>query len=142
MTTIKLDGGKALQDALREMSDDLATALDMVVIETAAEIEGDIKLRIQQGPKTGRVYRRGNVTHQASAPGESPASDTGGLIGSIQHERDGKLAASVLSRLDEATYLEFGTQRIAPRPAWVPVVEQAAPQYQSDIQSAIVRTMK
>lgn len=34
------------------------------------------------GPKRGRVYKRGNITHVASAPGEPPARDTGNLASS------------------------------------------------------------
>src|SRR5262245_62766200 len=37
-------------------------------------------------PKSGRVYKRGNRTHTASAPGEAPAIDTGFLANSIQTE--------------------------------------------------------
>ncbi|MEQ8448244.1 MAG: hypothetical protein RIB97_01020 [Nitratireductor sp.] len=35
---------------------------------------------ILDGEKTGRVYRRRGVEHQASAPGQAPASDTGRLV--------------------------------------------------------------
>jgi hypothetical protein len=35
------------------------------------------------GPKTGRIYTRGGVTHQASRKGEAPASDTGTLFNHI-----------------------------------------------------------
>lgn len=64
-------------------------AVDQIVRATAFEIEGDVKRRIQGGSKTGRVYLRGRRRrrHQASAPGESPATDTGALAGSYRAKR-------------------------------------------------------
>lgn len=43
---------------------------------------------IKRGPATGRVYEkyRPRRTHQASAPGQYPQSDTGRLASSIQFE--------------------------------------------------------
>ena len=35
---------------------------------------------VMDGQKSGRIYRRRGAEHQASAPGEAPASDTGRLV--------------------------------------------------------------
>ncbi len=48
------------------------------------ELVKDAQLRILKGKKTGIVYRRRTlsgrlISHQASAPGESPANMTGSL---------------------------------------------------------------
>ena len=47
-----------------------------------------MKSSLQRGPKSGRVYElyQPRRTHQASAPGEYPATDTGRLAGSIGYE--------------------------------------------------------
>lgn len=48
-------------------------------------IETGGKLAIQTSPASGNIYPRGkSVFHQASAPGEAPATDTGFLVNSIQ----------------------------------------------------------
>lgn len=141
MTRIKLEGTKELQQALRNMSDDIALKVGEVVMETAANVEAGVKLRVAQGPATGRVYTRGAVSHTASAPGEAPASDTGVLLGSIYHENTGPLSAVVGSRIAYASYLEFGTRKIAPRPAWVPEVERTRPEFVSDIRAALSRAI-
>jgi len=68
---------------------------------------------ILQGPKSGHKYGR----HQASAPGEPPASDTGRLANSIsvRHEA-GSLTASVVCSASYGLALEIGTPHIRPRP--------------------------
>lgn len=73
-------------------------------------------------PRTGRTYKRGKTkTHTASAPGESPAPDTGqlrALIGT-SFERNGTIARGVLySNLQKGADLELGTDKVAPRP-WI-----------------------
>ena len=39
-------------------------------------VEGEAKQSIQRGTKSGKLYKRRSVVHQASAPGEAPASDS------------------------------------------------------------------
>jgi len=70
---------------------------------------------ILSGPHSGRVY--GRRKHQASAPGEPPASDTGRLIGSLTTSYDPvNLTGKVVVGAQYGLYLEFGTQRMEPRP--------------------------
>lgn len=85
-------------------------------------------------PKSGRIYRRRTVVHQASAPGEAPAIDTGALARSVTHEigetADGftlDIGPSVQSgRSETAAHLEFGTSKMGARPAWRPALETVA----------------
>lgn len=79
--------------------------------------------KINNPPKTGRVYRRRSIEHQASAPGEAPATDTGRLAGGGQYQENvrteydlGRVAGRLTFAADHAAALEFGTQRMAPRP--------------------------
>lgn len=69
---------------------------------------------------TGRTYRRGNVTHQASAPGEPPATNTGRLANSIDvEELPGPVnpTARVGTGLAYGRHLQYGVPgRILPRP--------------------------
>jgi hypothetical protein len=109
------------------------------VTATALEVNTDIKKRIQRGPKSGRTYNRRGVSHQASAPGEAPATDTGTLASSITFKQVSKLTAEVETRLAYGSFLEFGTQNIAPRPAWVPAVEEARPKFAKRVADAIRR---
>lgn len=68
---------------------------------------------ILSGPKSGKIY--GN--HQASAPGEPPASDTGRLVSSLRWEFTGsRLSIRIIAGTEYAAYLEFGTSIMLPRP--------------------------
>lgn len=78
---------------------------------------------IQDTPKTGRIYRRRGVEHQASAPGEPPASDTGRLVQSIRTEYfPDELKGVLQASTAYAAFLEFGTSRMEPRPFMRPAV--------------------
>lgn len=100
---------------------------------------------ITSGPKTGAVYttffftigsgpdRRvipyGNrPPHQASAPGEAPASDTGFLVNNrTVAVDDAELRATVTFHAAYAIYLEFGTDRMEPRPFGRPALVNVWP---------------
>lgn len=72
---------------------------------------------ITSPPKSGKVYIRRGVEHQASAPGEAPASDQGNLVNNrridlFEQELRGRLTFSS----DYALALEMGTKNMEPRP--------------------------
>lgn len=100
----------------------------------------EIKLTLSQ-PGTGRVY--GN--HQASAPGEPPAVDTGQLRNSITADTGQDEIGpyvDVGSSLEKAAYLEFGTSTIDPRPFMRPSVEVATPKMADELARGIVRAQQ
>lgn len=65
------------------------------------------------GPKTGIIYG----DHQASAPGEAPADWTGQLVAS-GHTRYNRTAlmGEVVFSAPYALHLEYGTEKMEPRP--------------------------
>lgn len=72
---------------------------------------------ILTGEKTGRIYRHRGVDHQASAPGESPASDTGRLAQSGRTSYNPQeLTGTISFSTGYAHHLEFGTEKMEPRP--------------------------
>ena len=84
----------------------------------------EVRRNIQTSPRGGRTYVKThpNRTHTASAAGESPATDLGFLVRSIQTEPDlQNLRIRILSLHSIAPYakrLEYGdlSSRLAPRP--------------------------
>ncbi len=111
--------------------------LDQAVQQSAAELEGEIKQRILKSRPAGRTYRRGPILkkatksllalglrktrdgkrviaganfHRASAPGQPPAVDTGGLLNSIRAKKTGEIRATVTARKNYAEALDSGSR--------------------------------
>jgi len=103
---------------------------------TALTYTSDVKRSMVESPRGGRVYLRGkrrNIQHKASAPGEPPAPDTGQLVKSILWKRtdgpgpiDAKVDAG--SAVLKSLFLEYGTRRMAARPAFRPALARILPQ--------------
>lgn len=94
---------------------------------SAIRIENNARQDILMGTKTGRWYG----SHQASAPGESPANWTGLLVETINRKPvDGyQLLWEIGANAEYAGYLEEGTRRMAPRPVWVPSLNEEADRF-------------
>jgi HK97 gp10 family phage protein len=140
---ISISGGNtadALVKALDAVPAKTERAVRAVVRATAMRVEGTAKERIQRPPKTGRLYRTYNKRklHRASAPGESPATDSGTLASRVFHEvQAGGFEASVASDVRYAGYLEFGTRRMAPRPYLAPALREHADSFLRDLDLAV-----
>lgn len=127
--TITMRGDKALQRALSKLNKEAQTEAGKAVDATALEVRGDIIKGYANGPASGVVYKRRTITHQASAPGEAPMSDTGRLANSVVYDKQGPLTADVHTEVEYGAWLEFGTRNIDPRPLWVPVATAALPKF-------------
>ena len=115
-----------------------ATAIASKVIRKITyDVHAAILDRIRLGPKTGRLYRRGKRgqrVHRASAPGESPATDTGFLINSVQVSPfTNPLVGEVVVAASYAEHLEYGAPRahIKARPFVKPAIEGVISRLQS-----------
>lgn len=71
-------------------------------------------------PGSGRQYGR----HRASAPGDSPAVDTGRLRQSIGVQKVAQGHYRVGTNVQYAPLLEFGTRKMAARPFMRPALEK------------------
>lgn len=107
----------------------LKPACRPVIEETCMEIKADIATDMAE-PKHGESYSRGATgEHQASAPGESPAIDYGVLVASIQAEMLEDDLGLVYEGADYSVNLEFGTEKMAPRPHMAPAADRARPKF-------------
>lgn len=123
-------------------------AFRAVVRTTELVLEDGTRL-IASPPKTGRVYERHNPrrTHQASAPGEAPATDLGALMASgrtiYPDQQDLFIVRGTVNwSTAYARALELGTEKIAPRPYARPAIDHAAPSLQTGMQAELNREFK
>jgi HK97 gp10 family phage protein len=94
-------------------------------------------------PKSGRIYRRNGVSHQASAPGEPPASDTGQLVASVTTSVDEtSLTGNVNFGSDHSACLEYGTSKMEPRPYARPALVNKRDAVRQDIAEEVTKALR
>lgn len=87
------------------------------VVEGLGILDARCVYLITNPPKTGRLYRRRGVVHQASAPGEAPASDTGALVNARRTElNEQDTSGRLIFSSAHALPMEVGTRNVEPRP--------------------------
>ena len=140
-----------------EIGQQMAREIDVVCENTALDIHARAQMAIMNPPKSGRIYelgeqqvsfktkggkdvsftaRKGKASrlHQASAPGEAPATDTGALVNSAYTKKVADADYETGFTVEYAAPLEFGTARMAPRPYLRPAVEA--------VRDAFIRAIK
>lgn len=137
--SMKINGGKALADALRNASKDVQQEASDAVLDFATDMHSDVVRAVQRGPASGVVYEKYTPrrTHQASAPGEAPMSDTGRLASSIYFQQRGKVSSVVGTKIEYAAFLEYGTRRMAKRPFFAPAFERGKRVFAAALKKAI-----
>lgn len=117
MIGLKIEGADDVVRSLGSQRAHLRAALVRGLFKAAMIVRTAAVKGIAKPPKTGRIYRRGNVEHQASAQGEYPAGDTGNLMRSIHHIVDPlKLEGRVEASAKYAIPLEFKPPERGGRP--------------------------
>jgi HK97 gp10 family phage protein len=124
---VSLDGMQQLLNQMKKLGADADAVVLKTITDLVLQTQGLAKIGIQRGPKSGRTYQRGNITHQASAPGQYPATDTGRLASSVMIDLPvpGGLTGRVGTNVQYGPMLEFGTSRMAARPWLLPSFTQA-----------------
>ena len=140
--SFKVEGLERIEKATREVQANVNKELEKGLYACALKVEHEAKASIASGNKSGRIYKRGNITHKASAPGEAPATDTGRLISSINsylNKLAGLEAFVVAGRgvAKYATMLEHGTSKMAARPFMFPAVEKSKAFIQERLNKAV-----
>lgn len=137
--TVKLDGLEESIQAIYLATNNVETAVDAAIRAGAAAIQTEAVTSISQGAKTGRIYKRGNKIHQASAAGEAPATDSGDLVRRIQALKSiaGDGSWLVGTSLPYGKHLEFGTKDMGARPWLIPAMEKNRKNIENSIKSAI-----
>ena len=124
--TIQLRGRQIFLKNVEKYRKKQGRKLEEALHASALVVQNDARRSILKGPKTGRIYPRGKrSSHQASAPGEAPASDTGTLVRNILAEMDPrKLFVRIIAKTKYSLFLEEGTKKMKPRPFLRPALER------------------
>jgi hypothetical protein len=115
---VNLDKTK-LEQIIRQSPQKAADAVQAVAFEG----QRIVQMSFGTGA-AGQTYTRGSVSHTASAPGEFPAIDTGTLMNDIHVEPRGALSRAIVTSVDYAPHLEFGTSKMAARPFMGPMARE------------------
>ena len=134
---------KKVEQAMQQLVNNVGKPFEQVIEGGGQEIRKEAVRSIQQDPKSGIIYQRYNPRrrHQASAKGESPASDTGFLVSQIKVKTVGD-EATVESTAPYSSFLEFGTTQMGERPFMHPATMRAFPKITKAIFNKIVRLIK
>jgi HK97 gp10 family phage protein len=141
--SVKIEGLDKLAAKSQLLAKIAAEEVSKALYVSGKHVEKEAKQSILEGNKSGRTYKRGNVVHRASAPGEAPASDTGRLVNSINTEVSG-LEATVKAGGGIVTYakhLEHGTRHIAARPFMFPALEKSKAFIRTRFEQALSKTI-
>lgn len=108
-----------------ELIRDFVSAASSVIRETIFKIQTAMLISFT-GLKTGRFYRvsKTGKLHQASAPGEAPAVETGNLSNTVAQgvSFPSPTEGLISINAEYAALLEFGTLRMAARPYVTPAI--------------------
>ncbi len=125
--TFKVSNMKKVLSQLDGLAKDMELPFKEVVKGGGQLIRAEAIKSIQTGAKSGVIYQMYNPRreHRASAPGQSPASDTGNLVSKIIVRQKSQDVTSVESNANYSAYLEYGTSKMEARPFMLPAFERS-----------------
>ena len=143
MIEINISGVGELTQLLKRAGVNAPGLANRITTEVAEATEQGAKERVQSWAATGRTYRRYNPfrIHQASAPGEPPATDLGNLLSLIGIEslrvnqyasRHVVYSDAVYARILEEGGFAGNGSYIAPRPYLGPAFDEALDEVETE----------
>lgn len=128
---------------LNQLPLDARAGIGGALAASVVRMDAYAKQKIQGGGRSGRVYRRRSVSHQASAPGEFPKTDRGQLVASLFFPVGAdRLSATFGSALGYARHLEFGTSTMLSRPWLRPTYQANLPAVRERVDDAIRQAIR
>ncbi|RJL08415.1 hypothetical protein [Paracoccus siganidrum] len=137
----RIIGDRALNARLTRMARgaDVTPALVRAAERTRAEYIEKVQ-QVSPGRTETRYSPRREVT--VSAPGSAPNTDTGDLVNNTGAGSFRRNQAEAWSSMGYADDLEFGTHKMAPRPAMQPAFDETKQQALNDIAAALRKDMR
>lgn len=126
-----------LRSRFPEITDRMRDKISAIVRKSTEQIATNAHDSMAQS-KHGVVYKRNGRSHHASAPGESPAIDTGRLSRSLKERYPDPFTGEVVSDEEYASILEYGGKNMAARPFLGPARDGERPFFYRDIANCIM----
>ena len=132
----RIIGDKVLNDKLTRLARgvNVTPALLRAAERTRQEYVESVQEQSPGRPDTRYGPRREVV---AAGPGEAPNSDTGYLVNMTGTQSERVNQAEAFSSASYADALEFGTHKMAPRPAMGPAFDQTKAQAIEEVREAL-----
>ena len=132
----RIIGDKALNDKLTRLARGVNVTQALL---RAAERTRQVYVESVQEQSPGRPDTRYGPRREvvAAGPGEAPNSDTGYLVNMTGTQSERVNQAEAFSSASYADDLEFGTHKMAPRPAMGPAFDQTKAQAIEEVREAL-----
>ena len=101
-----------------------------LLLRAADRVRTDYIDRVNEGGSPGQL-------HVPSLPGQPPNTDTGRLVGSAGSAVIGRNRTETTVEAAYAAHLEFGTDKMAPRPALGPSFDEMRPHIVANLRKAL-----
>ncbi len=122
-----------------KLTADMRLTIMAGVVRATELVRTEVIDLILRSPHTGKMYGK----HQASAPGEPPASNKGNLVNMITTRYDTRqLTGTVIDGSEYGPMLEFGTQTIEPRPHMRPALANKQAEVLKIIEEAVTQALR
>lgn len=116
--TITIQNQQALRDKFGKLITFAGSAVDIALERAARKVQAEAISLIKTTSKTGHKWK--NLPNKSSAPGEPPATQSGKLATDVLYWKTGnQWKVGVKNGAESsayASYLEYGTERMKPRP--------------------------
>lgn len=124
----------------RQLFENIVEGAKSAVKESNDIVYKEVRRLVLDTPKTGKVrpHKITGAPHQASAPGETYASETGNALSKTKHylENDG-LTGKITSEAEYAYALEITMNRPALRPALSNKQKDIGQEFEKKIKAAV-----
>jgi hypothetical protein len=145
MVSVTISGQNRIRRKLGAINTRVANASQKALVKDMARMDSDAKQSISGGSRSGKVYTRGSVSHQASAPGEFPKTDRGELVSGFFFNVSRKvnsILASLSNKSNHASYLEFKPSLMGGRPFMRPIFNKWKPTIEKNVLNAARAAIK
>ena len=137
-------GKEGLQKKLIILSASSQANLSSEMTKLIVEMDADGKRNISSGGRSGKTYKRGSKSHIASAPGEFPKTDRGGLVAGFLfnvQKTTQKVIGILENNSSHASAVEFKPASKGGRPFMRPLYKKWKPIAESRFEIALKKSI-